>query len=91
MDETTEILMEKAFKDNSFNKEIYDLNITKTDLQKPSFFNLKEICTNKVGVAFGSPLRMLMANVVMSNVEEQLTNQNKMPAFYNRCVDETFS
>jgi len=31
VDETIEILAEKAFKDNRFNKE-YDLNITKTDL-----------------------------------------------------------
>lgn len=82
--------MEKAFKDDWFNKE-YDLNMTKTDLQKPSFFNLKEICTNMVGVALGSPLGPFMANAVMCDVKEQLTNQNKIPAFYNRYVDETLS
>jgi len=83
VDETIEILMEKAFKDHWFNKE-YDLNITKTDLQKPSFFNSKEICTNMVGVALGCPLGPLMGNAVMCNVQEQIIDkQNKIPAFYN--------
>ena len=33
----------------------------------------------------------LCANFFMCNVEEQLTNQNKMPAFYKRYVDDTLS
>ena len=48
-----QILAEKAFKDNWFNKE-YDLSITKTDLiellevaTKNQLFNLKEICMSK--------------------------------------------
>ena len=43
------------------------------------------------GVAMGSPLRPLMANAFMCNIEEQFTNQNKMPAFYKRYVDDTLS
>ena len=31
----------------------------------------------------------LMANTFMCNIKEQLTNQNKMTAFYNRYVDDT--
>ena len=31
----------------------------------------------------------LTANTFMCNVEEQLTNQNKMTAFYDRYVDDT--
>jgi len=89
VDVTIEILAEKAFKDNWFNKE-YDLNITKTDL-----IELLEIATKKQlfqfegnlyeqvdGVAMGSPLGPLMANAFMCNTEEKLKNQNKMPAFY---------
>ena len=38
-----------------------------------------------MGSAFGP----LMANTFICNVEEQLTNQNKMTAFYNRYVDDT--
>ena len=38
-----------------------------------------------MGSAFGP----LTANTFMCNVEEQLTNQNKMTAFYNRYVDDT--
>ena len=39
----------------------------------------------------GSPLGPLMANAFMCNIEEQLTNQNKMPNFYKRYVDDTHS
>ena len=39
----------------------------------------------------GSPLGPLMANAFMCNIEEQLTYQNKMPAFYKRYVDDTLS
>ena len=38
-----------------------------------------------------SPPGPLMANAFMCNIEEQLTNQNKMPAFYKRYVDDTLS
>ena len=38
-----------------------------------------------------SPLGPLMANAFMCNNEEQLTTQNKMPAFYKRYVDDTLS
>ena len=98
VDETIKILAEKAFKDDWFNKE-FDLNITKTDL-----IELLEVATKKQlfqfegnlyelvdGVAMGSPLGPLMANAFMCNIEEQLINQNKMPAFYKRCVDDTLS
>lgn len=39
----------------------------------------------------GSPLGPLMANAFMCNTEEQLKNQNKMPIFYKRYVDDTLS
>ena len=32
-----------------------------------------------------------MANAFMCNIEEHLTNQNKMPTFYKRYVDDTLS
>ena len=35
-------------------------------------------------VAMGSPLGPLMANTFMCNIEEHLTNQNKVPTFYKR-------
>ena len=39
----------------------------------------------------GSPLGPLMTNELMCNIEEKLENQNKMPAFYKRHVDDTLS
>ena len=89
MDETIEILAEKAFKDNWFNEE-YDLNITKTDL-----IELLEIATkNKLfqfegnlyeqvdGVSMGSPLGPLMANAFMCNIEEKLKKKTKQDACF---------
>ena len=98
VDETIEILAEKAFKDDWFNKK-YDLNITKTGLiellevaTKNQLFQFEGSLYEQVdGVAMGSPLGPLMANAFMCNVEEQLTNQNKMPAFYKCYVDDTLS
>ena len=98
VDETIEILAEKAFRDDWFNKE-YDLNITKTDLielleiaTKNQLFQFEGNLYEQVdGVAMGSPLGPLMANAFMCNIEEKLRNQNKMPAFYKRYVDDTLS
>ena len=39
----------------------------------------------------GSPLGPLMANAFMCSIEERLLNQGKMPNFYKRYVDDTFS
>lgn len=96
--ETIELLAEKAFKDDWFNKE-YDLNITKPDLielleiaTKNQLFQFQESLYEQVdGVAMGSPLGPLMANTFMCGIEEQLETQNKMPAFYRRYVDDTLS
>jgi len=98
VDETIDILVEKAFKDDWFNKE-YDLNITKTDIielleiaTKNRHFQFEGNLYEQVdGVAMGSPLGPLMANAFMCNVEGKLKNQNKMLAFYKRCVDDTRS
>jgi len=98
VDETIEILAEKAFKDDWFNKE-YDLNITKTDLTellevatKNQLFQFEGNLYEQVdGVAMGSPLGPLMANAFMCNIEEKLENRNKMLVFYKRYVDDNLS
>ena len=89
---------EKAFKDDWFNKE-YNLNITEADLiellevsTKNQLSQFQRVLHEQVdGVAMGSPLGPLMANAFMCNIEEQLTNQNKMPTFYKRYVDDTLN
>ena len=42
-------------------------------------------------VALGSPLGPLMANAFMCKIKKQLERENKLPIFYNRCVDDTLS
>ena len=50
------------------------------------------ICTFQFdGVAMGSPLGPLIANVFMCSIEEQLDLNDKMPEFYRRYVDDTLT
>ena len=96
VDESIRTLARKAFKDDWFNKE-YNLNITEADLvellevsTKNQLFQFQRVLYEQVdGVAMGSPLGPLMANAFMCNIEEHLKNQNKMPTFYKRYVDDT--
>ena len=41
------------------------------------------------GVAMGSPLGPLVANVFMSSLEEKLELESKLPPYYRRYVDDT--
>ena len=98
VNKTIEILAKKAFKDDWFNKE-HSLHITKADLvellniaTKNQLFQFEGNLYEKVdGVAMGSPLGPLMANAFMCSIEERLQDQGKMPNFYKRYVDDTFS
>lgn len=98
IDETIEILAEKAFKDDWFNKE-QNLHITKADLAellniatKSQLFQFEGTLYEQVnGNAMGSPLGALMANAFMCSIEERLQDQGKMPDFYKCYVDGTLS
>ena len=98
VDGTIEILAEKAFKDDWFNKE-HSLHIAKTDLvellniaTKNQLFQFEWNLYEQVDVvAMGSPVVPLMANAFMCIIEERLQDQVKMPNFYKRYVDDTFS
>ena len=43
------------------------------------------------GVAMGSPLGPLLANVFMSSIEEKRDVEGKLPPYYRRYVDDTFT
>lgn len=43
------------------------------------------------GVAMGSPMGPLIANAFVCKIEKQLETENKVPFFYKRYVDDTFS
>jgi hypothetical protein len=98
VDETIQILAEKAFKDDWFNKQ-HNLNITKSDLvellniaTKNQLFQFEgSLYEQTDGVAMGSPLGPLMANVFMCSIEDRLQDQGKLPEFYKRYVDDTLS
>ena len=96
--ETINIIVEKAFTDNWFNST-YDLNLQKDQLTQllrmastDQLFQfdgqLYEQCE---GVAMGSPLGPLLANVFMCHLEERLSDDDLIPSYYKRYVDDTLA
>ena len=98
LDETIGILVIKAFKNNWFDSQ-YNLNISRQDLTdllniatKDQLFQFEGTLYEQFdGVAMGSPLGPLIANVFMCSIEEQLDLNGKMPEFYRRYVDDTLT
>ena len=98
LEETIEILADKAFTNNWFNTT-YNLNLTRTDLvdllsvaTKGQLFQFSGALYEQTdGVAMGSPLGPLLANVFMSSIEESLEREGKLPSFYRRYVDDTLT
>ena len=76
---------------------LYDLNLTSTDLvdllhvaTKGQLFQFDRALYEQTdGVAMGSPLGPLLANVFMCAIEGSLRNKRKLPEFYRRYVDGT--
>ena len=98
LSETINILVDKAFTNDWFN-ETYDLNLEKEELAQL----LEVATTNQLfqfdgqlyeqtdGVAMGSPLGPLMANVFMCHLEDKLTRDGMIPSLYKRYVDDTLA
>ena len=98
VDETIQLLADKAFKNNWFNEK-NRLNIKKTDLikllnlaTKYQLFQFNGKLYEQVdGVAMGSPLGPLMANAFMCSLEDKLSKSNNLSSFYNRYADDTLT
>ena len=97
LEETIHILADKAFANDRFN-ETHHLNLSKQDLvdllegaTKDQLFLFNgQLYEQTDGVAMGSPLGPLLANVFMCSIEETLDCKGKMPSFnYRRYVDHT--
>ena len=98
VDETIEILVQKAFHEEWFNND-YNLALIESDLRalfniavKNQFFQLDGKLYEQIdGVPMGSPLGPLMANTFMRSIEEKLVSGTVMPSFYHRFVDDTIT
>ena len=96
--ETINILVDKAFTDNWFNST-YDLNLHKDQLTQllrmastDQLFQFHgQLYEQGEGVAMGSPLGPLLANVFMCYLEERLSDNDLIPPFYRRYVDDTLA
>ena len=97
-DTVIEVLVEKASTDNWFNK-MYDLDLSRSDLTellrvatKHQLFQFNGNLYEQIdGVAMGSPLGPLMANAFLCAMEEKFENENKLPKFYKRYIDDTLA
>ena len=95
LDETIQILVDRAFKDNWYNSN-YELNISKQDLKdlmgvatKGKLFQFSAILYELMdSVAMGSPLGPPLANTFMSSLKAKLELEGKFPSFYRRYVDD---
>ena len=93
VDEASQILANKAFKNNWFNNT-YKLQLRKADLIELLSVSVKnqlfqfdgKLLESIDGVAMGSPLGPLLANVFMCSLEEQLQEDGTIPTFYKRYV-----
>ena len=90
LEETIQILADKAFTNNWFN-ETHHLNLSRMHLvdllrasTKDQLFQFNgQLYVQTGGVAMGSPLGLLLANVFMGSIKENLEREGKMPSFYN--------
>ena len=95
LEEPIQILAEKAFAKDWFN-ETHSLNLSKTDLidllraatKKQHFQFDGTLYEQTDGVAMGSPLGPLLANVFMCSIEENLEQHGQLPRYYRRYVDD---
>ena len=98
LEETIQILADKAFTNNWFS-ETHQLNLSRMDLvdllrasTKDQLFQFNGQLYEQIdGVAMGSPLGPLLANVFMGSIEDTLEREGKMPSFYKRYVDDTLT
>ena len=98
VDETIQILADKAFEKEWFNWK-YKLKLEKSELVellnlavKHQLFQIDGKSYEQVdGVAMGSPLGPLMANTFMCSLEEKLVERNQMPSLYHRFVDDSIT
>ena len=98
LDETIEILVNRAFSNNWFNTT-HNLALTRTDFvdllnvaTKDQLFQFNRALYEQTdGVAMGSLLGSLLADVFMSSIEDTLERQGKLPSFYRGYVIDTLT
>ena len=89
LDETIQILADKAFSDDWFNKT-HELNLSRDQLiellnaaTKNQLFQYNgNLYEQTDGVVMGSPLGPLPTNVFMCSIEDKLNQDCKLPSYY---------
>ena len=98
LNESIQILADKAFTDDWFNKT-HELNLSRDQLiellnaaTKNQLFQFNgNLYEQTDGVAMGSPLGPLLANVFMYSIEDKLNQDGKLPSYYRQYVDNTLT
>ena len=96
VDETTDLLMDHIYRDDT---------TPRLDIPESSFKRLLQVCTKEAlfcdqggnlwkqidGVAMGSPLGVLFANTYMGFVEKRVFQRIPQPPTHRRYIDDTFA
>ena len=94
LQETLQICLDTLYRDNDVAKPSMPEKLLKTLLLKATTqvdFSFGEVMYRQVdGVAMGSPLGPVLANIFMGYCESKVP-EDSWPWFYNRFVDDTFS
>lgn len=90
LEESIQILANKAFTDDWFNKT-YKLKLHQGGLGWPPQSSHQKPTEHTDGVSMGLPLGPLLANVIMCSIETTLYQDGKQPPFYWRYVDDTLT
>ena len=97
-DDIVDYLLHVNNRNNWFNTT-HNLDLTRTDpvdllsvATKGQLFQFNAAFYEQTaGIATGSPLGLLLANVFMSSIEDTLERQGKLPSFYRQYVDDTLN
>ena len=93
---TIDICCSRLYHDNRYThctpnipEEVFRNMLLRATSENTFVFNGK-LYTQTDGVAMGSPLGPVLADVYLSELEDTMSNHNMFPIFYRRFVDDTF-
>ena len=94
LEQTLKICLDTLYRDDQIGKPPVPENLMKKLLMKATTdveFSCNNVMYSQVdGVAMGSPLGPVLANIFVGYCEDQM-EEDKWPLFYNRFVDDTFT
>ena len=94
VDETIDIIMDRVYRGDmpqlDIPEDVLRAMLVTCTKEAPFLSHRGELFRQVDGVAMGSPLGVLFANMYMAHVEEKTFNDNPPPGIYARYIDDIF-